>query len=72
MRARQIAVAAPKPELRRVIAPSAQEHSAVCKFHEPEIGRDTSAYNHNGTVVVASAWLAFYVIAAIYVMTSGN
>jgi hypothetical protein len=32
-----------------------------------EITRDASApYNHSETVLVASAWLAFYVIATIH------
>ena len=39
----------------------------VSEFDRREIGRDTCPpYNHKGTVVVASAWLAFYVIAAIH------
>jgi len=39
----------------------------VIEFDKPEIGRDASPpYNHKGTVVVAMAWLAFYVIAAIH------
>jgi hypothetical protein len=37
----------------------------------PQIGRDAvPPYNHRGTVIVASAWLAFYVIAAV--IASGN
>ena len=34
---------------------------------KPETGRGASPlYNHGGTVVVAGAWLAFYVFAAIH------
>jgi len=56
-------------ELRWRLAParSAQDRCGVSDFDRREVGRDTSPpYNHNGTVVVASAWLAFYVIAAIH------
>ena len=40
---------------------------------EPETRRDAfPLYNHGGTVVVAGAWLAFYVFAAIHdFMASG-
>ena len=40
---------------------------------EPETGRDAfPLYNQSGTVVVAGAWLAFYVFAAIHdFMASG-
>jgi hypothetical protein len=53
-----------KPERRYVMALSIQDHR----------GRDTFApYNHRGTVIVACAWLAFYVIAAIHdFMAYGN
>jgi hypothetical protein len=41
--------------------------AAMTTIKPAEIGRDASPpYNHRGTVVVASAWLAFYVIAAIH------
>ena len=37
------------------------------RVDEPEIGRDASAlYDHGGAVVVAGAWLAFYVFAALH------
>jgi hypothetical protein len=52
---------------RQAVAQSVQDRRDVSEFDKPEIGRDAIApYNHGGTVVVASAWLAFYVIAAIH------
>jgi hypothetical protein len=52
---------------RQAAARSAQGRYGVSDFGRRGIGRDTSPpYNHKGTVVVASAWLAFYVIAAIH------
>ena len=63
-----------EPQRRQAVARSVQDRCDVSEFDKPEIGRDASPpYNHRGTVVVASAWLAFYVIAAIHgFMTSGN
>ncbi len=47
-----------------------QSKTAVT-LDKPQIGRDAfPPYNHRGTVIVASAWLAFYVIAAV--IASGN
>ena len=55
-----------EPRWRQAAARSAQDRCDVCEFDKPEIGRDAfPPYNHSGTVVAASAWLAFYVIAAI-------
>jgi hypothetical protein len=52
---------------RQTAARSAQDRCGVSDFDGREIGRDTSPpYDHKGTLVVASAWLAFYVIAAIH------
>jgi hypothetical protein len=49
---------------RQAAARSAQDR---CGANRREIGRDTfPPHDHKGTVVVASAWLAFYVIAAIH------
>ena len=46
---------------------SVQDRCDVSEFNTREIGRAAAPlYNHSGTVVVASAWLAFYVVAAIY------
>jgi hypothetical protein len=51
---------------RQAAARSVQDRPGVSEFDKPEIGRGGSpSYNHIGTVVVASAWLAFYVIGAI-------
>ena len=56
-----------RPRWRQAAARSAQDRYGVSDFDRREIGRDTSPpYNHKETVVVASAWLAFYVIAAIH------
>lgn len=43
-------------------------------FDKPQIGRDhVVPYDHRGTIVVGSAWLAFYVIAAVHhFISSGN
>jgi hypothetical protein len=52
---------------RQAAARSAQDSCGVSDFDRREIGRDTSPpYNHKGTIVVASAWLVFYVIATIH------
>ena len=46
-----------------VVPPRVKARSA----DEPETGRDAfPLYNHGGTIVVAGAWLAFYVFAAIH------
>ena len=43
-----------------------QDRCDVFAFDKPEIGRDALApYNHGGSIAVASAWLAIYLIAAI-------
>jgi hypothetical protein len=60
-----------EPQWRQAIARSVQDRCDVSEFDK---GRDAfPPYNHRGTVVVASAWLAFYVIAAIHpFIASGN
>ena len=62
---------------RRQAAESTQDRGGVSKFDKGEIGRDTYArcdhraacppYDQRALVVVASAWLALYVVAAIHV-----
>jgi len=60
-----LAVERAEPPWRQAVERSVQDHCDVSD--KPEIGRDAfSPYNHRGTVVVASAWLVFYVIAAIH------
>jgi hypothetical protein len=59
-----------EPQWRQAVARSVQDRCDVSEFDKPEIGRDACpAYNHRavgiGSVVVASVWLTFYVIAAI-------
>lgn len=43
-------------------------------FDKPRTGQDRiPPYDHRGTIIVASAWLAFYVITAIHhFISSGN
>jgi hypothetical protein len=56
-----------EPQWRQAVARSVQDRCDVTEFDKREIGRDASApYDHSGTVVVASAWLAFYVVAAFH------
>jgi hypothetical protein len=59
---------------RQAVAPSVQDRCDASALDKPQIGRDSlPPYNHRGTIVVASAWLAFYVILAIHhFMSSGN
>jgi hypothetical protein len=55
-----------EPPRRPAGARSAQDRCDVSEFDKFEIGRE--AYppcNHAGSAVMASAWLAFYVLAAI-------
>ena len=55
-----------EPPWREAVARSVPDRCDVCEFDKPEIGRDAfPPYNHSGTVVVASAWLALFVIAAL-------
>ncbi len=50
---------------------SVQDDRDVSEPDEPQAGQNiVRHYNHRGTIVVASAWLAFYVIAAL--MAQGN
>jgi hypothetical protein len=58
---------ADEPKWRLAVARSVQDRRDVSAFDKPQIGRDGfPPHNHRGTVVVASVWLAFYVIAAIH------
>jgi hypothetical protein len=57
---------ADEPQWRQAATRSVQDRSDISEFEQAEIGRDAyTLYNHRGTVVVASAWLAIYVVAAI-------
>jgi len=52
---------------RQTATRSGQDRCDVSEFDKPAIERDAFAsYNHGGAIAVASAWLAIYVIAAIY------
>ena len=61
-------------ESARVLSRSAENRSDVVEFNKGEVGRDANPpYNHGGVIVVTSAWLAFYIIAAIHhFVASGN
>jgi hypothetical protein len=60
-----LAVERVEPPWRQAVERSVRDHCDVSD--KPEIGQDVfSPNNHRGTVVVASAWLVFYVIAAIH------
>ncbi len=63
-----------EPRWRQAVARSVQDRCDVPEFDKCEVGRDANPpYDPRGLVVVASAWLAFYVIAAIHqFMASGN
>ena len=63
-----------EPQWRQAVARSVQDRCDFSEFDKPEVGRDAfPPYNHRGTVVVASAWLALYVIASIHhFIASGN
>jgi hypothetical protein len=60
-----------EPQRRRAATRSVQEafqdRRDVREVEKREIGPDAyRPYDHRGLVVVASAWLAFYVVAAIH------
>ena len=56
-----------EPQCRWALARSVQDRREGREVGEREIGPDAHApYDHRGLVVVASAWLAFYVVAAIH------
>lgn len=60
---------ADEPRSRQAVTRSVQDHGDVLDFDKPESGRDRHLRNHKevgvDTVVVAIAWLAFYVVAAV-------
>jgi hypothetical protein len=55
-------------------AQSVRGRSDIPKFDKCELGQDAFApHDHKGTIAVASAWLAFYVIGVIlHFMASDN
>ncbi len=60
-----------EPRWRQAIARSVQDRCDVSEFDSCEVGQDDNPpYDHRGVIVVASAWLAFYIIAAT--IASGN
>jgi hypothetical protein len=63
-----------EPQWRQAVARSVQDRCDVSEFDKRQIGREASApYNQREIFGVASAWLAFYVIAAIHpFIASGN
>ena len=63
-----------EPQWRQAAPRSVQDRCDVSASDQRDIGQSASPpYNHSGIVVVASAWLAFYVVAAIHTfIASGN
>lgn len=63
-----------EPRWRQAVGRSVQNRLDVRGFNKCEVGRDANPpYDYGGAVVVASAWLAFYVIAALHhLIASGN
>jgi hypothetical protein len=62
---------------RQAGAPSVQDRCDVPEFNKCEVGRDAyPAYAHRevgiGSVVVASIWLAFFVIAVVHSLALGT
>ena len=56
-----------EPRWRQAAAQSVQDRRDVSESDQRDVGRSASPpYDHRGIVVVASGWLAFYVIAAIH------
>ena len=59
-----------EPQWRQAVARSVEDRWDVSEFDKCEIGRDAYPLINRGVgigpAVVASAWLAFYVIAAIH------
>lgn len=62
-----------EPRWRQAERRSVQNRLDVPGFNKCEVGRDANPPYDYGPVVVASAWLAFYVIAALHhLVASGN
>jgi hypothetical protein len=54
-----------EPRSRQTIVKPVQGRRDVSAVDKCQVGRDSDPpYDHRGVVVVASAWLAFYIIAA--------
>jgi hypothetical protein len=67
---------AAEPQWRQAVARSAQDRCDVAEFDKCEIGRDAYPPINTGVgigpVLVAGAWLAFYVITAVHALASGS
>jgi hypothetical protein len=63
-----------EPRWRQPVTRSIQDRGDLPESDRREIGEDACRpYDHKGLVVVASAWLAFYVFATIHdLIASGN
>ena len=58
---------ADEPKSRQAAAQSVQDRCEASEFDKRQTGQDgLPPYNHRGIIVVASAWLALYVILAIH------
>jgi hypothetical protein len=56
-----------EPQCRQAVARSVQHRHEVGKSDRRETRPDAyPPYDHGGLVVVASVWLAFYVVAAVH------
>jgi hypothetical protein len=65
---------ADEPKSRQAAAQSVRDRCDASALDKPQTRRDgIPPYNHRGIIVVASVWLAFYVILTIHhFMSSGN
>jgi hypothetical protein len=62
-----------EPRLRQTMVRPVQGLCDVSEFDKCQVGRDCNPpYDHRGVVVVASAWLAFYIIAVTIAFGSRN
>jgi hypothetical protein len=56
-----------EPRWRQAVAQSVEDRCDAREVDKREIGQDAHRpYDHRGLFVAASAWLAFYVVAAIH------
>jgi hypothetical protein len=64
---------ADEPGRRGAVMQPVQDRCDAAAFDKPATGQDGfPPYNHRGTIVVACAWLAFYVIVAAHHFTASG
>ena len=62
-----------RADTRRSRRPADKHRRDIGELDKSEIRRDAFVpYNYAGTMVVASAWLAIYVIAALYSLVASS